>query len=143
MSHLNNASCLICHLHLDVDSQNHFESYILMMKEPEWPCGANPFASPPHYTNRTRMSKKEMSIVLNHWYIGVYLLQGSYPNNYFRKDFPEKKKKWNSPWNLRVMKKHISLVGKAWAKTTRLGGSLKEWLKVETSQPPQLWLLLL
>ena len=51
------------------------------MKPSEQYCGAKPFGSPSHYTSRTRMSKKERSIVLSHRYIGDYPFQGSIPTS--------------------------------------------------------------
>ena len=90
---------------------------MLMMKASERSYGAKPFACPSHYTNRTRMSKKERSIVLSHRYIGVYPLQGSIPTIALGK-FSQKKRKVKWPLKFTC---NISLVRKAWAKTiTRL-----------------------
>ena len=65
------------------------------MKVSEQSCGAKPFASPSHYTNRTRMSKKERSIVLSHRYIGVYPFQRGIPTTASGKVSQKKRKvKW-------------------------------------------------
>lgn len=53
-------------------------------------------ASPSHYTNRTRMSKKERSIVLSHRYIGVYPFQHGIPTTASGKVSQKKTKvKWH------------------------------------------------
>ena len=68
---------------------------MLTMKASEQSCGTKPFASPSHYTNRTRMSRKERSIVLSHGCIGVYPFQGSIPKTALGKVSQKQRKvKW-------------------------------------------------